>query len=318
MDGPLWACRNPGAPSAPLHDSLFPLPPLLWKERQVGSSKDSRRRARRRARVWVESNAAIDALNSLYGCAGAGPRGGPRLEPAPAQASAQRRVAAAVSGSLPEVFPSGPEALRELLGGTGEYEQCDSTFVPYEPDKVSLPSGLRAPVPLMEVAGAELAGELDLASMLADDDVVTYRETYEPAGLYLDANLRRSVAAYAAFVRRLFDIGILGFSTRARGEVQPFFVRKKGSRQRLVLDCRRVNQKFRKPLVPDMGSGECLSRLESPPGSPVSVGTADIRNLPVRHPAGVGRVLRVLKGEVERRPVLGCHHGHLGEPDHRR
>lgn len=46
----------------------------------------------------------------------------------------------------------------------------------------------------------------------------------------------------------------------------------------MVLDCRRVNQHVRKPPVPDMGSGECLHRLESPPGPPVSIGTADIRN----------------------------------------
>lgn len=243
-----------------------------------GSSKVSRRRARRRALVWAESNAAIDALNHLYGCSGAPGDAPLTTEPSAAQASAQRRVAAAVSGSLPENLLSGPEALRELLGSKSDYEQSDSSVVGYEADKVSLPSGLRAPVPFLEVAGSEPRSELSLSHMLADDDVVSFREKYEPACLYLDANLRRSPSEYVRFLRRLFEVGILGFSREARGEVQPFFVRKKADRQRLVLDCRRVNQKFRRPPVPDMGSGECLHRLESPPGSPVSVGTADIRN----------------------------------------
>ena len=36
----------------------------------VGTSKDARRRLRRKLRIWTESNSAVDALNFLYGCSG--------------------------------------------------------------------------------------------------------------------------------------------------------------------------------------------------------------------------------------------------------
>jgi len=61
-------------------------------------------------------------------------------------------------------------------------------------------------------------------------------------------------------------------------EIQPFFVTKKGGKQRLVLDARRANQWFRRPPCPDMRAGEALQRLELTSGQELFIGTADIRN----------------------------------------
>ncbi|CAK0885505.1 unnamed protein product, partial [Prorocentrum cordatum] len=63
------------------------------------------------------------------------------------------------------------------------------------------------------------------------------------------------------------------------GKITPFFVKAKQGPQRLVLDCRRVNQMFRHPPKPEMSSAENMHGLEAPDeASPVFVATGDIHN----------------------------------------
>jgi hypothetical protein len=85
-------------------------------------------------------------------------------------------------------------------------------------------------------------------------------------------NIRRS------FFKRLADCGILGFSRTSKAAVSPFFVSKKNGKQRLVLDCRRVNQLFRKPHRPDLGPAEALQRIEQPGDEPIFEAEADLKN----------------------------------------
>ena len=58
----------------------------------------------------------------------------------------------------------------------------------------------------------------------------------------------------------------------------PFMVRKKHGRQRLVLDCRLVNEAFRKPPKMDIGAAENLAGLRVPEGEKLHVAQADIEN----------------------------------------
>ena len=80
---------------------------------------------------------------------------------------------------------------------------------------------------------------------------------------YLDATFRADPGRYMQFVTRLFDIGILGVTDTCKERATPFFVGKKGGKQRMVLDCRSVNELFRSPPSPDLGSAECFSRLST-------------------------------------------------------
>ena len=114
--------------------------------------------------------------------------------------------------------------------------------------------------------------------MVADADVLDWRRRYEPEGQYEDVIFRRDPEARLAFLRRLYACGILGFSTRPRGRVTAFFVSKKANKQRLVLDCRHINQMFRKPPKPDLGSADAYSRLRPPSGASVYIAEADVQN----------------------------------------
>jgi hypothetical protein len=69
-----------------------------------------------------------------------------------------------------------------------------------------------------------------------------------------------------------------GLTNKRQGRISPFFFKKKGDKQRLVLDCRSINQAFRKPPRLDMGAADSLGRLHNPRKRDTYVGTADIMN----------------------------------------
>ena len=135
------------------------------------------------------------------------------------------------------------------------------TVEPFNTDTVSLPSALVPPVPLSSVLSSEMWATLTLDIMLADADLVAWRRGAGAVTPYLDATFRANPNLYMQFVTRLFDIGIMGVTANCRERVTPFFVGKKGGKQRLVLDCRSVNELFRSPPSPDLGSAECFSRV---------------------------------------------------------
>ena len=72
--------------------------------------------------------------------------------------------------------------------------------------------------------------------------------------------------------------GLLGLTRRRRGTVSPFFVKKKKGQQRLVLDCRAINQLFRKPRRPEMGPAESIQRMQTPEGQTSYEADADLKN----------------------------------------
>ena len=68
--------------------------------------------------------------------------------------------------------------------------------------------------------------------------------------------------AYVGLVKRLLKVGLVRLSTSCRCQVGIFFVKKKGDRQRLILDCRPANRLFRSPPGVDLVSGDGFSRIE--------------------------------------------------------
>ena len=80
--------------------------------------------------------------------------------------------------------------------------------------------------------------------------------------------------------------GILIFSKKARGRVGSVVVRKKPKevdgvmreRQRLILDCRRVNLLFRAPPITELGSLPAVGDMEIPGGEKLYIAGGDIQD----------------------------------------
>ena len=148
----------------------------------------------------------------------------------------------------------------------------------YNPDTVSLPSGLRPAVDLAAALGEGHRDCLDPDILLEDEDIAKTNLEENPITIYTDDILRQDVSAYLAFVRRLAGLGLLSFTTTRRSRVAPFFVSKKKGKQRLVWDCRAANQLFRPPPGIDMGAAESLQRIVLETDEELYCAQADVQN----------------------------------------
>ena len=82
----------------------------------------------------------------------------------------------------------------------------------------------------------------------------------------MDPILKNNLHEYCVFIKHLFEKGMLQFISYPRDLISPFFVAKKSGKQRLVLDCRVVNQRFRPPPRVALAAGYTWSRLHIPEG----------------------------------------------------
>ena len=130
---------------------------------------------------------------------------------------------------------------------------------------------------LHSVLAPDIRDNINKEHMLADDDVVYYRQTHEPITLYTDIVLKGNRSKRLEFYEMMCSRGLIGISKQSSSHISLFFVSKKAGKQRLVLDCRRTNQLFRKPHRPDLGPAESIQRLECPSGldGPVFEAEAD-------------------------------------------
>ena len=252
---------------------------MACPESLSGTSRISRQRLRRRLSVWQDVNETIDALNGLYGCSDPfKASSGHTTDANPAQRSVLSRVTSLISRRRPRTVQQPKPAARQLLGTRLDYVGDGTTVEPYDALRVSLPEGQSSPIPWEIAVPAALRDQLHLDNILADDDVVEHRQLYDNPSLYTDVHIENNPEVRKEFYKRLFRCGILGATKNRRGSISPFFVRKKGGKQRLVLDCRRVNMFFRRPPKPEMGTAETLQRMENPNGGPVYIAEADIQN----------------------------------------
>ncbi|CAK0903705.1 unnamed protein product, partial [Prorocentrum cordatum] len=164
---------------------------------------------------------------------------GPRRGKAPVAPTLVKHVAEQARDKA----ASDEEAARALLGGRVPYAGGDDlTVVPYDRALASIPGDGRIPAPLSK------RPPLDAAKMIVDFDT----------NLPKDDNQRGAEAG------------------RVRGGASVFFAQKKSGNQRLVVDCRRVNARFREcPRAPmgsggpwaddamGTGTGMCLSRSDA-------------------------------------------------------
>eukprot|EP00969_Alexandrium_andersonii_P230470 10177844-Alexandrium_andersonii.AAC.1 len=90
---------------------------------------------------------------------------------------------------------------------------------------------------------------------LLKDDLEWSRDSDTVAKVipYLDPSLRDPVR-YLRFLQELDGCALVRATKRPLGRCTPFFVPKKSGAQRLVLDCRQVNEAFREPPGMEMGT----------------------------------------------------------------
>lgn len=259
---------------------LFPLPHACEPSHVSGLSVSSRRR-RARVRDKVRKiNSIVDSLNEMY----VPDQVHVDLDVTEAQRACHHSLFKQLSRApRPQDVCSEREAVQELLRTTVSYEQADcmNTVRPYDRDLVSLPEVGAAPVALAQVldaTGREFV-EDPATFMLLDDEewgmVLEHGDTVRP---YMDERLQKDTVLYSQFVQDLYDKGMLSFTHRPQEIVPPFFVHKKNGRQRLILDCRAVNKRFKKPPPLALGAGSAWSQVSIPEDSTLYLAQSDIKD----------------------------------------
>ncbi|CAK0890061.1 unnamed protein product, partial [Prorocentrum cordatum] len=250
----------------------------LRRKDNKGNNKEKGRRILGRQAVASIANQAIYTLSDLAG----GERGSSVSQPGEGRAphgAVQRRVyaAAAAMGPPPALSPSG--ALQELWGCT-VYEDVQSTVVPFDDMKASLPMSGNRPVPLADLFGAGGQAEVDgfLDSHLLKLEAASHNLKGAPRETYMDEVLRNSPHEYRRLVKRLERAGMIDYTIQPQEFCSLFFVRKKNGSQRLVVDCRRSNCWFSAADPVELSTGAGLGNLEVPDGARLYVGHVDIKD----------------------------------------
>ena len=172
---------------------------------------------------------------------------------------------------LPAVTCKVREAAQELLQSSLSYsgEEAGSTTVSYDRCLVSLPDVAAQPIDVAQVLdeqGREVIEDPFHCMMLGPQEWGKLKEKNEPIQIYMDPKLKNDLKEYCVFIRGLYQKGMLQFTSEPCDMISPFFVSKKSGKQRLVLDCRAVNQRFRAPPRVALAAGCSWSRLEIPQG----------------------------------------------------
>ena len=155
----------------------------------------------------------------------------------------------------------------------------------HHPSDPSTPNLLHCPLKvanryLWQSCGAR-TGSMRWRSSLALRHLVQQRQRRRSVGLsktYEDPQFREH-SKYASFIKRLYDLHLVDVSLSVPEErVSIFFVKKKGGRLRMIVDCRLANTHFVEPEGIRLASADSLSKMEIPEGSPLYLATADLQN----------------------------------------
>ena len=276
---------------------LLPLP-LLVEEAIHEHGRLSRvtvRRIQKRAHVQREANFVIKSLNALYtGGSSSGP--GVMVSDLRELPSAQRH---AISHILRRVRECGPPPLHVTTAGA--LEALRVAYSPYGGDSVGVGDVVPMKLDFLSIPGVcgdwvDITNKVEgtpgeylknpLELMLQDaDNWGAVADEARKIRTYDDPQLRQK-KFYMSFLKKLKEAGVLAFSQVAAGRVGAFVVRKKPKevegkmreRQRLSLDCRRVNALFRAPPVTELGSLPAVGDLYIPEGSDMFISGGDIRD----------------------------------------
>ena len=119
---------------------------------------------------------------------------------------------------------------------------------------------------LLDPAGREFLKDPIGCMMLTPQEFGEVCEKNRRIKPYMDVVLQNDTEKYQTFVHDLYLRSMLQFTSRPKDMACPFFVNKKNGRQRLVMDCRAINQRFRAPPLLKMAAGSSWSHVEIPAG----------------------------------------------------
>ena len=260
---------------------LFPIPLCSNSVRGDTGSSSSRRRRVKVQRLQEESMQVIECLNEMYSSSTNFPDAGGSTT---AQRMSQHAIFSQLARQKQPVKPCKErEAVEELLRTSLSYsgDEAQTSVVSYERDLVSLPQCAAEPVALDQVLdnhGRELIKDTSRCMLLSMEEWGQVCEQNQPIKTYMDVKLQSDLGAYAMFVHDLFLKGMIEFTNNPKDVVAPFFVKKKDGRQRMVLDCRAVNRRFRQPPPVALAAGYSWTRLELPEHSKLYVAQSDIKD----------------------------------------
>ena len=83
--------------------------------------------------------------------------------------------------------------------------------------------------------------------LLPPEVAAEFQEVRGKPGCHNDPRLLRSARSYARLVRQTMKIGLTTVTLRPACVLGVFFVKKKGDRLRLTVDCREANALFARP-----------------------------------------------------------------------
>lgn len=255
---------------------MLPLPEgssldgLLFGTAPRGSTSSQRRRQRKQRREEWWLRRGIAALNALDG-------GGERRavaahgEPAAVQRQAVRHLAKLYGGvGAPPPDHSSSRSWATLQGAEAGYAPdalADGTAATSRRGAVSLPNLAAGQVRLLDALPGEQQDMLMSGrGLLREADAAA--EALEELGgaLALDPVLRKGGAEYGLFMEELHDKGATEPSAATKELSGLFFVKRKDSQLRLILDTRRANCHFEPPPPTHLASGEALADIAVPAG----------------------------------------------------
>ena len=175
------------------------------------------------------------------------------------------------------------EALGELLGHPYfSYDHEESTTVrPYARDLVSWPDAGNRPRQLADrltPADQRLLLGHERGVLLTREEFTDRVKTEGSPSLYGDEVLSKDRDSYISFISDGIKRGIFKLGRRCKESARTFFVAKKDGRLRLVIDCRRANQRFRAPPKVGLFSAAGFGGLEVRAGPAINFAAVDVRN----------------------------------------
>ncbi len=215
-------------------DPLFPLKHFAEFTAVDHPSRASSRATFERRRHVCDANMAVDALNYLHGSGDAAAASAI----SPGQRSAMKHIWQATGDAQPDAKLTQFGAARELLQLGRAYGSAQPTKTrPYQKGSVSLPAAGRRPVDIRRLLHDPARRFLENHEewLLHDDEFMA--EAHDHAATirpYMDPALRQP-DKYRAFIKELWECGVVSWSRKIRGRVAPFFAEKKNGTLRLAV-----------------------------------------------------------------------------------
>ena len=266
-------CIAGDKPSIGGHSPLFPLRLRApWAEAERPRRRYLSRRLGARARVDTLLGAGVRALNAL-----AASRADGRVVPtepafatadlplSAAQHAALNNIGRAVKACLPvpdelTEFPDG--ALFALLRTRDVYDVQEALgAAAYAPEKLKILRGGTTPFLASGLVGTEAADMLSHAATRIVRPQHELDQLESPVAAHWDATLRFSRRARSDFINKLDAVGLITWRRVCRQQIGVFFVRKKNTEIRMVLDCRPSNACHQSPPHSALATSGALSTI---------------------------------------------------------